>query len=125
MAKTNDGELNVSPAAQAAIHSAVALLAPHASEPRIAALTSKLQAIGSPVGEGAEGVSKAIRGVNDLLKSEDLPLEAQRNLAKSSRDLQLEVLRQQNPKGAYEYEIAHGLRPAPQPGETWETAAAA
>jgi hypothetical protein len=123
---TNDGDLNVSSDAQAAIHGAVALLAPHSiSEPRIAALCNKLTSIAAPVGQGDEAVSKSLRSLAELRKTEGLPDSTRQRVDKSSRSLQLEVLRKQNPRAAVDYEIAHRLRPPLRPGETLDSVPAA
>jgi hypothetical protein len=75
MAVTDDGNMEVSAGAQAAIRSAMTTLQRYGSEPRVAALIRRLNAIESPeggFGDGDEQLAKSMIDCDRIAKSEDV-----------------------------------------------------
>jgi len=115
---TNDGEINVSNGAQAAIQNAIDALTPHKAEPRVAALLGKLEGIAKPegklegiakpedFGEGEEAIAKAMIVTDRLRKSEDVLPVTREHADAAHRALQLEHLGASNPRAAAAYEKA-------------------
>jgi hypothetical protein len=92
MAVTDDGNVDVSAGAQAAIRSAMATLQRYGSEPRVAALIRRLNAIESPeagFGDGDEQIAKAMVDAESIAKSEHVS----EGVRERARDANLELQR--------------------------------
>lgn len=103
----------VSSGAQAAIERAISVLGPYEDEPRIAALTEKLRAIGSPTDGFSAGdyggdaeVVKSMVEAESIAKSEAASPALRERAASVARDLQLLHLQEFNPRAAAEYRRA-------------------
>ena len=110
MATTNDGTIDVSQGAQAAAKRAMASLQPYKTEPRVAALIGKLNAIVSPENfDGDEdAMSKALEDVIKIEKSD--PEEVAESLRERAGvvrlDLERALLRKHSPAGSEAWEAA-------------------
>jgi hypothetical protein len=92
----------ISVAAQRAIRSAAAELAPYAAEPRVAALISKLGQIANPVGDqpAIDALSKAM-SATIIAKSDDVLSAAGREHAsKAHRELEASYLELVSPSAS-------------------------
>jgi hypothetical protein len=112
----SDGELDVSSGAQAGIQRARDVLAPYADEPRVAALLSKLNAVGDPVeagededGDDAEGrLTKCLTGLRSTLSKADIAGPTRDALRKSQYEIERELLAVHNPRAANEWDRTYG-----------------
>lgn len=102
---TTTPKAELSDQARAAIRAAQGVLAPHLSEPHVAALHSKLAAIADPDGGADDGadaddVAKAMTSMRELRKSEQLPHGMRERVEKAHLALELEHLARINPRAA-------------------------
>jgi hypothetical protein len=105
----DDGTIDVSTGAQGAIKSAMDALQPYSSEPRVAGLLSKLNAIANPEdirGEDETQLAKSIADCEKIAKSEDASPHLRERAENVGHELQRAYLRKVSPAGSETWEAA-------------------